>query len=786
MQHMRHSELIDPRTDLAQAPIPQGGGYTNFDALRGCVVHWFSDCVLVSGGSQRTDVIASSSNAPGPSTSRRVGAPPSTAVDPSFSFVLVVSDSCVYVFDKSAVVIRCIPVAIIARLVVLELVARDTRSADAIRQNASRAPRGTAHQDEGGQALLLHAAHQLLGSSTANGAAAMTRSGVVPCFSIVGIAISPDQSAGKEHDLIIGVPLGATEELCGVLLRIHWAHLGPNTKLPVEAVDMTPIRHQRAAQAAAAPTSDGARDLNMVPTIADIFHGIDDAAVPPFFGLDTARSPNWELRVDPLRRWSQLEALLGKKHAMLVDEEVAIESAFRRIKSSLSEHCSTEQRDRWRLMAGQNQKLTDTVKALEVEVVIARRLLEQEVPGGLDLLNKLVAGGGVVAGPSLSAIDSISGNALFNPLDGESADDRRDFSSFFMSPIAPPSSQLQLNTLASAHAHSVTSFSRGFSSSSSLGGGGGPQKCTRCRELEFLVESHPNVDKVRILKAEEALITLQRRLVDAETHVLPLQQENAELRNVVSTMMRELVHASESETKLRRKQSTVAGGDDENAAARALHGKSFEVGVRNAIRTGEPYYRIEAPDAARSSTNAGSATLGDEVRQWRLLCSELERRHRQELKDLYNAFTMYDDIMSQAVHEALKHYEPTVNVNLAQATSNVISVAKNRAREAKAAASRAKRGVTTQAVDRSPAPQNDASAFQQPPLGTSFFAPVYGHGSATPPQTPQQWAGGPAALHQPSLYGYGGGGGGATSRQQVLTSGISPGPLDSMVRWAEI
>ncbi|CUG09099.1 GPI-anchored surface protein, putative, partial [Bodo saltans] len=513
--------MIDPRTDLPQASIPQGGGYTNFDALRGCVVHWFSDCVLVSGGSQRTDSIRPSSNAPGPlsqsrgTTTAASSSGTTSAVlpqDPSFSFVLIVSDSCVYVFDKSAVVIRCIPIATIARLIVLDLVARDARSSDAIRQHAARgaaresgidqesahellqqaahqllgssnskaaaampeaawcrvlvslelpsrlinlqaksmtavvircipiatiarlivldlvardarssdairqhAARGAARESgidqESAHELLQQAAHQLLGSSNSKAAAAMSRSGVVPCFSLLGIAVASDQSTSKEHDLLVGVPLGATEELCGILLRIHWAHLGPNTKLAVEAVDLTPVRRHKQPRGG---TSGRGEELLVVPTIGDVFHGIDDAAVPPLLGLDTTRSPHWELHVEPLRRSSQLEELLSKKHAMLVNEVVAIESASRRIKSSLTEHSSFEQRDRWRQMAQQNRKLTDAVKALEAEVVISRRLLEQEVPGGLELLKKLVAGGGALQAPGLSAIDSISGNALFN------------------------------------------------------------------------------------------------------------------------------------------------------------------------------------------------------------------------------------------------------------------------------------------------------------------------------------------------------------------------------------
>ncbi|CUG86118.1 Hypothetical protein, putative, partial [Bodo saltans] len=605
----------------------------------------------------------------------------------------------------------------------------------------------------------------------------------------------------------VGVPLGATEELCGILLRIHWAHLGPNTKLAVEAVDLTPVRRHKQPRGG---TSGRGEELLVVPTIGDVFHGIDDAAVPPLLGLDTTRSPHWELHVEPLRRWSQLEDLLSKKHAMLVDEEVAIESAFRRIKSSLTEHSSFEQRDRWRQMAQQNRKLTDAVKALEAEVVISRRLLEQEVPGGLELLKKLIAGGGALQAPGLSAIDSISGNALFNvdtTMGGGGGGDPS--STFFLSPIATPS-QMHINTLASIR--SSASFSRGAGGgghSSSTASLGGAQKCTRCRELEFLVESHPNVDKVRILKAEEALITLQRKLAEADTHVQPLRLENVEMRSVISKMMRELVHASETESKMRRKQSTVVVGDDD--AARALHSKSFEVGVRNAIRTGEPYYRIDSlEDGGQPSA---SATLGDEVRQWRLLCSEMERRHREELKDLYNAFTMYDEIMSQAVHEALKHYEPTANVNLAQATSNIIVVAKTRAKEAKAAGSRAKQGGGFSAMAAANDTTTSTTQMQQHGIeehtrhlhsnsdDSSRWNPA-AMMKSNAPQSQQhhfsnhnQWNNNNELTQQSRAAADGGWAYQQREQQAAMKHGtavvwppqqFTPGPLDSMVRWAEI
>lgn len=795
---------VDPRTDLPQADIPSTG-MPNFDVLSECVVHWFSVCALIGGGSQRTDPMQPSTNAPvgvGGSEKRRYAAASSSSGKPplpqppsaaeaaalsSFSFVFVISDSCVYIFDRSAVIIRCIPIATIDRVLLVDLAAKDAKSAELVRGHAAK-----------NGVSLAEASLQLVEPARAAPQHHhVSRITSEICCTILGFSLLPDQSTVREHDLIIGVPLGAAEAICGILLRIHWAHLGPNVKLPIESIDMTPIRGKMGQQVRR--RDGGHNDMDeILPTILDIHLGIDEAAIPPLLGLNTNRSAHWELRVEPFRRWSQLEALLGKKHAMLIDEEVAIEAAFRRIKAALTEHATIEERDRWRLMTAQNQKLAETAKALDKEVTIARKLLDQEVPGGLDLLRSLSAhdgpsgddhqhgrgGGTILEHMGTSALfdgNESSSRQRSNGADSHAGDD---VEPFFMSPIAHRTggSASRANLLSNSYA-SQGNMSRG---ASSVG------RCTKCRELEYLVESHPNVDKIRILKAEEALVSLQRKLEASESLMLPLRNENAELRGVITKMMRELVHAHESEAKLRRKQSSMsaAATGDESPAVRALYSKSFEVGVRNAIRTGEPYYRIEidATSGQGAQSDQSPMSMGNEIRQWRLLCAEMERRHRQELKDLYTAFTMYDDIMSQSVHEALRQYEPTPNVDLEQATMNILSVAKSRAREAKAAAGRVKRG----GADNRPA--STANVAQTAPASSLSYAGVWSpEATGNREKQPAPWqhsVGGNqqhhnnivSNSHRPADRGT------AHSSVPYYSSGMitSPGPLDSMVRWAEI
>jgi hypothetical protein len=767
--------LVDPRTDLPQADIPPG--LPNFDSLRHCIIHWFSECALVSGGSQRTE--------PAPAPVGRNGKPQLPAFTTSFSdkgkegeleahsaftFILVISDSCLYVLDRAAVVIRCLPIVIVARILVLELVAKDTRSTETIRSTAARS--GMSILDVA-RDMAVSPPHRSSQSSPV-------------CFSVLGFGLSSDTSSSKEHDCLIGVPLGAVDIICAILLRIHWAHLGPNVKLPIEVIDVTPVRTLRQA-----PSTKPDMQQQPLPIVSDVLTGIDDAAIPPLLGLDTQRTPHWELHVEPFRRWVQLELLLKKKQATLVDQEVAIEAAFRRIKASLTEHASYEERERWRLLAMQNQQLADTVQSLERQVAIAKKLIEQEIPGGLDLLlgasispGDEEGGRGAAGTGGRSLLDTMGSNALFSQQQVQNNVDHAiaSPSSFFSSPRVSHAQQSAKTKLASPFT-SFSDLTRAHASSVSAGGGSG--RCTRCRELEYLMESHPNVDKIRILKAEEALVSFQHQLQEAGALMTPLKQENAELRDVVSRMMRELVHANESEAKLRRKQSQVAAAGGRGGDASSLYGKSFEVGVRNAIRTGEPFYRIEALDETilsgafkrgdntqtLSSGEHEAATVGDQVRQWRLLCSEMERRHRRELKDLYLAFTMYDDIMTQSVQEALRQYEPNPHVNLAQATSNILSVAKSRAREAKSNA--LDPSTVNTGDDGGEARRSGNSLMMASPSSIPYIR-------ATPPPA--------SALHAASGNASGGSPQAGAPRYNINNNQqmLVPGPLDSVARWADL
>lgn len=698
-------QRVDPRTGLGSVDIPPS--LVNFFCLRDTVLHWLSPCALLAGGNHIPSSVVDET------TRRHLHTSEELILN---HHVLVVNDTSVYVMDYAAVVIRCLPIACIGRLITYaEVAVAHDRSglADAVRRSDPSADR-------------------------ANPYAALTKRAVREgvCVSVVGFEVDAAAHAA-EHDMIIALPIPMLRDLCALLIRIHYAHFGPDVLLAVDAV-------------ASSPHNDG------VPHMGDIFGGArtsnkytpNDAQLMPLDSLQTQVRQRWTLRVEPFRTWQQLAELLEKKRAVLERDAKVVDAEFLRIRGLLAEAASADEEAQRRALAAQNEALCRELDQSQRLVQHLRQLVERHVPNGASLLQELgLFRSGVASSLSPDPL-------LFQRTSNKAVDSLRFGDTFSPSVaqlmMAPPQRSEEQETAVA----------------------NGVPRCARCRQLEYLLESHPNVDKLRIAKAEETLLETQLALETTEGLLGPLRVENEKLAETLRSIADRLVLlgvdvqdsggrekiSSHCDTRVTvavaplRDALRLVGPfyyDNRSGASNAPASPAVDRRAsRKSLTRGLSTISVSSPTkvASGSTTKSSQAkqpdsdmTLSDELRAWRLLVNEQARRHEVELSDLKQAFLEYDEVMFNTVSDALLAYVPRTGVSAADAAASIFNVAKRRASDATTATAKATRGYEDNAFQQNRIQDATSLGVSNATVSASNHWRSFDNILTHPPETPMSY-----------------------------------------------
>jgi hypothetical protein len=408
-------------------------------------------------------------------------------------------------------------------------------------------------------------------------------------------AVGFRMTAKAEYDIVLRFGMNDVGYVVNAIKRIYWAHM--SRELPV-------------------------MDLG--------------AADPIHPHVNLTKPPGWTMKMEPLRPRRYLEKLIADQDVAFHRHVEEVHDEFVRIKNELQhalESCRNQQYDRMvQQCASYVQKLANKdayVQLLRGEMARARTHILDSAAA--DAVDRMLA----VSDPAFVASDADRMAALL--LNRPNAD------AVTTSAGGGGASAFATSFITGRREASLRGTAVSFGQ---LGGEERAEGCESCAQLRSLLEEHPNLDKRRVLAAEEALATARRELDLARAAAEPAAREMASMRDALGradavladqrlSLQDRVRAAGQFTTPYAVLAATKGGmgGSKGNASA------AMKVGVHAPMNVPPP---------------ADVTALTAEVLTLRGVLRDASSLHMAELHKLQRQFDVYDEAMVAAVRLALE------------------------------------------------------------------------------------------------------------------------------------